>query len=145
MRALEFVKSLPQWNGKELVVEGGSQGGLQTAWAAALDRDVTLAKPNITWCCDFAGDKVGKRLGGWRPQYVPALDYYDAAFHAKRIRCKTDVTRAGVGDYVCPPSGLAVFYNNITAPKRIKWVQGSTHGFVPKRPQVWIIEDGFED
>lgn len=145
MRALEFVKSLPQWNGKELVVEGGSQGGLQTAWAAALDSDVTLAKPNITWCCDFAGDKVGKRLGGWRPQYVPALDYYDAAFHAKRIRCKTDVTRAGVGDYVCPPSGLAVFYNNITAPKRIKWVQGSTHGFVPKKPQVWIIEDGFED
>ena len=46
-----------------------------------------------------------------------------------------NITRAGLGDYTCPPSGLAVYYNAITAPKRILWVQGSEHGLVPERPR----------
>lgn len=144
LRSLEFLKSLPQWNGKDLKVSGGSQGGLQTIWAAGLDPDVTEADSSITWCCDFAGPTIG-RLGGWRPQYVPALGYYDAANHGKRIKCKTVISRAGLGDYTCPPSGLAVLYNNIKAPKKIKWVQGSTHGFVPKNPQQWIIRDKYDN
>ena len=109
-----------------------------------MDPDVTEADSSITWCCDFAGPTIG-RLGGWRPQYVPALGYYDAANHGKRIKCKTVISRAGLGDYTCPPSGLAVLYNNIKAPKKIKWVQGSTHGFVPKNPQQWIIRDKYDN
>jgi cephalosporin-C deacetylase-like acetyl esterase len=139
MRSLQFVKSLPQWNGKDLTVSGGSQGGLQTIWAAALDPDVTSANSSITWCCDFAGTTKG-RLGGWRPSYVPALNYYDSVFHAKRIKCPIMIPRAGLGDYVCPPSGLAVLYNNIKSPKKIVWVQGSTHGFVPPKSQNFVIE-----
>ena len=80
MRSLQFLKSLPQWNGKDLVASGGSQGGLQTIWAAALDPDVSRADSSITWCCDFAGPTQG-RLNGWRPPYVPALNYYDSVFH----------------------------------------------------------------
>ncbi len=139
MRSLQFLKSLPQWNGKDLSVSGGSQGGLQTVWAAALDQDVTHADSIITWCCDFAGPTKG-RLGGWRPEYVPALNYYDCVFHAKRIKCPIVISRAGLGDYVCPPSGLAILYNNITSPKKIVWVQNSTHGFVPENPHRTVIE-----
>jgi cephalosporin-C deacetylase-like acetyl esterase len=29
MRSLQFLKSLGQWNGKDLTVSGGSQGGVQ--------------------------------------------------------------------------------------------------------------------
>ena len=139
MRSLQFLKSLPQWNGKELVVSGGSQGRLQTIWAAGLEPDASAATPSITWCCDFAGPSKG-RLGGWRPSYVRALNYYDSVFHAKRITCPSVISRAGLGDYVCPPSGLAVLYNNITAPKKITWYQGSTHGFVPPNPQTFVQE-----
>ena len=141
MRGLQFLKALPQWNGKDLVSTGGSQGGLQTIWAAALDPDVTLANSGITWCCDFAGPNLKKRLKGWRPEYVPALNYYDCVFHAKRIKCPVKITRAGLGDYTCPPSGLAILYNNLKAPKKIRWVQGSTHGFVPEKPQRFIVEE----
>ncbi|MDD5727774.1 MAG: acetylxylan esterase [Victivallales bacterium] len=137
MRSLQFLKSLPQWNGKELTVSGGSQGGLQTVWAAGLDADVTAAYPSVPWCCDFAGTTIG-RLNGWRPKYVPALNYYDCVFHAKRIKCPVTITRAGLGDYTCPPSGIAVLYNNIKTPKECKWYQGSTHCFVPKNPQIFI-------
>lgn len=139
MRSLQFLKSLPQWNGKDLSVSGGSQGGLQTIWAAGLDPDVSSANSSITWCCDFAGPTKG-RLGGWRPAYVPALNYYDSVFHAKRIKCPITISRAGLGDYTCPPSGLAVLYNNITSPKTIIWYQGSTHGFVPPNPQKFTQE-----
>ena len=139
MRSLQFLKSLPQWNGKDLTVSGGSQGGLQTIWAAALDPDVTGANSGVTWCCDFAGPTKG-RLGGWRPDYVPALNYYDSVFHGKRIKCPVVISRAGLGDYVCPPSGLAILYNNIKSPKNIVWVQGSTHGFVPQNPQKFVVE-----
>ena len=141
MRALEYLKSRPEWNGRDLTAVGGSQGGLQTMWAAALDPDVSVAKPGITWCCDLAGTQKKQRLsGGWRIQYVPALDYYDPVFLAKRIKnAKVEITRAGLGDYTCPPSGLAISYKNIASPnKSIRWVQGSNHGFIPKNSEVIV-------
>ena len=139
MRSLEYIKTLPEWNGKTLTVAGGSQGGLQTMWAAALDKDVTHAMPAVTWCCDLAGHNKAKRLPGWRPSYVPALDYYDSIFHARRIKCRVDITRAGLGDYVCPPSGLAACYNELKCPKSILWVQASNHGYVQKGAQRFKI------
>ena len=141
LRAMEYLKTLPEWNGKTLIAQGGSQGGLQTMWAAALDPDVTVAKPSITWCCDLAGSTKANRIcGRWRIPYVPGLDYYDPVFMAKRIK-KADVTipKAGLGDYVCPPSGLMICYKNLATPnKTIRWVQGSSHGFVPHRSEVIV-------
>ncbi|MFA6817212.1 MAG: acetylxylan esterase [Lentisphaeria bacterium] len=111
MRSLQFVKQLPSWDQKTLIIIGGSQGGLQTIWAAGLDHDVSLCKPYITWCCDLAGSDIGKRLSCFRPKWAKALDYYDAVNHAKRIQCPVIITRAGLGDYTCAPSGLAALYN----------------------------------
>ncbi|MBQ6472459.1 MAG: acetylxylan esterase [Victivallales bacterium] len=141
LRAMEYLKTRPEWNGKDLIASGGSQGGLQTMWAAALDPDVTVALPSITWCCDLAGSTKAKRLDGkWRIQYVPGLDYYDPVFMAKRIKtAKVTIQRAGLGDYTCPPSGLAISYRNLATPKKsIRWVQGSNHGFVPKKSEVIV-------
>lgn len=140
MRALEFVKQRPEWNGRDLVTSGGSQGGLQSVWAAALDHDVSLCENTVTWCCDMAGHAEGGRLAGWCPQWVPALGYYDAVNHARRIRSRFVVTRAGLGDYVCPPSGIAALYNAVTAPKKIVWMQDSDHGYQPRDPATFTQE-----
>ena len=137
MRSLEFVKTLPQWNGKDLIACGGSQGGLQTIWAAALDPDVTRGESEVTWCCNLAGNVLYK---GWYIPWVKELGYYDAVNHVKRIKCPMVITRAGLGDYTCPPTGLAVLYNNMTAPKKIIWVQGSDHGYVPPKPERFVQE-----
>ena len=141
LRAMEYLKTLPEWDGTTLIAQGGSQGGLQTMWAAALDPDVTIAKPTVTWCCDLAGTDKAKRISGrWRIKYLPALDYYDPVFMAKRItKADVTITRAGLGDYVCPPSGLMICYKNLATPnKTIRWVQGSSHGFVPHRSEVIV-------
>lgn len=132
MRSLEFVRTLPEWNGKDLEVFGGSQGGLQTLWAASLDHTVTKASPSVPWCCDLSGRTVGRIPPGWGIPYFPAMDYYDAANHAKRVKCPVVFPRAGLGDYTCPPSGIAVAYNNVKSPKKIFWTQSSTHGYVPE-------------
>ncbi len=138
MRALEFVKSQPEWNGKTLIVAGGSQGGLQAINAAALDPDVTKCFVYKPWCCDLGGLTLG-RLRGWRPEYTEALAYYDPVNQAKRIKCETVIT-AGLGDYTCPPSGVTILYNNIKAPKRIEYTQGATHGGNPPGAQKFTIE-----
>ena len=85
MRALEYLKSLPEWNGKDLIAQGGSQGGMQTIWAAALDPQVTRAEATVPWCCDLGGVTLGRNTGGWRIGWVPALGYYDPINMARRI------------------------------------------------------------
>lgn len=132
MRSVEYVKSLPEWNGRDLRVSGGSQGGLQALWAAALDPSVTVATPSIPWCCDLGGRGKFGRIGGWRPNYTEALAYYDPVNLAKRIpgTCRV-LVRCGLGDYVCPPSGMCVLYNNMRCPKKIVWNQGQKHGGPP--------------
>ena len=130
MRALEFAKTLPEWNGKDLEVAGGSMGGLQSIWAAALDHDVTSCSASIPWNCDIGGTEKGRNRGTWYVKWVPALGYYDTCSMAPRIpkSCRLVVTMAGLGDYICPPTGVMAFYNSVTAPKEMTFVQNAQHG-----------------
>ena len=139
MRGIEYLKSRPEWDGKELVTVGASQGGLQAIWGAALVPGVTGAMVQIPWCCDISATSVGRNHGEWFVKWVPALGYYDPVNMARMIpaSCKVSVTCAGIGDYTCPPTGVAAFYNNLSCPKSIRWYQGATHGFRPPQPQIF--------
>jgi len=136
-RGLQYLKTLDGWNGKDLIASGGSQGGLQTIWAAGCGEGVTRAESGITWCCDMFNNNVRRERkissDGWYIPWTESMGYYDAANFAKRIpkTCRTVITRAGLGDYCCPPMGLAKLWNNIPGNKQINWVQGSEHGYVP--------------
>lgn len=138
IRALEFIKSQPEWDGKTLIVSGGSQGGLQCLAAAGLDSDVTECYANVPWCLDLGGRNLG-RQSGWFPAWTDALGYFDAANHAKRIQGRTVIV-AGLGDYVCPPSGQMVLYNNLKVPVKLTFYQGKTHGYTMPDAQVWVLE-----
>jgi cephalosporin-C deacetylase len=141
MRALDFIKSQPEWDGKTLLVEGGSQGGFQALLAASLDPQVTRCVAVKPWLCDLGGITLG-RMKGWRPDYTPALDYYDPVHHAHRIHCETKLF-AGLGDPVCPPSGISVLYNSLpkAISKRIEYQQGATHGTTPPDVVKFVIEN----
>jgi len=128
MRALEWIKSQPEWNGEVLGVSGGSQGGFQCLSAAGLDPDVTECNASIPWCLDLQSHVAKNRLNGWRPEWAEGLGYFDPTFHAKRIKCNVTIF-AGLGDYVCPPSGQMVLYNNLNCPKKLTFSQGRTHGY----------------
>ena len=137
MRALEYLKSRPEWDGKELLAQGGSMGGLQTIWAAALDPAVTKCRAHIPWCCDIGGETIGRNRGDWYVHWVPALGYYDPVNMAKRIpkTCDFFIPRFGLGDYICPPTGVLAFYNNLKCRKGADAVQNSTHGYIMPPPR----------
>ncbi len=138
MRTLEYIKSRPEWNGKDLQSNGGSQGGLQGLWGAGLDTDVTSASIWSPWSCDFGGITLG-RLRGWRPDYKEALDYYDPVFHARRIKASVSLV-ANYGDYTCAPSGVWVVYNGIPHDnKSMEVKQGCTHGYEMKHCMRYTI------
>ena len=136
-RALQYLKTVEGWNGSDLIASGVSQGGLQTIWAAGCGEGVTRAESGITWCCDMFNNNLRRERkisgDGWYIPWTESMGYYDAANFAKRIpkTCRTIITRAGLGDYCCPPMGLAKLWNNIPGNKTINWVQGSEHGYVP--------------
>ena len=138
MRALQYVKSRPEWNGKDLQSNGGSQGGLQGLWGAGLDSDVTSSNIWSPWSCDFAGITLGRQRG-WRPDYKEPLNYYDPVFHAKRIKASVHLV-ANYGDYTCPPSSVWIVYNNIPLEtKSMEVKQGCTHGYEMKHCMKYVI------
>lgn len=146
IRALEYLKTRPEWDGKNLRVTGGSMGGMQSLWAAGLDSSVTLCEPSIPWNCDIGGRDTLKRIiDPWYIHESNALRYFDPVNLAKRIpaTCTVNITRAGLGDYCCPPSGIFAMWNVLKCPKRICWVQGSTHGYVPsiQREDIIVTEN----
>ena len=135
MRALEFLRSRPEWDGRSLTAIGGSMGGLQAIWAGALDHGVTKVSALVPWCCDVGGRETLHRFFAGSIKETPALRYYDPVNHAKRIPKASwvDIPRAGLGDESSPPNGVAVLWNNLNCRKSIRWVQGSTHGEEPPK------------
>ncbi|MDO5581447.1 MAG: acetylxylan esterase [Planctomycetia bacterium] len=142
MRALDYIKQQPEWNGRDLSVSGGSQGGFQSLSAAGLDSDVSFCSAAVPWMCDISGKEENGRVGSlFRPKWTPALGYFDTANHARRIKCRTNIS-AGLGDYVCPPSGVMVLFNQIGAPKKLTFNQGQTHGYHMPNAQSFVLNKG---
>ena len=140
IRALEYLKSRPEWDGKTIVVSGGSQGGFQALLAAGLDSDVSHVNVYIPWMCDISGNALSNRVGSiFMPTWTDALGYFDAVNHAKRIKANV-VIDSGLGDYVCPPSGQLVLFNNISAPVKMTFHQGRTHLYMMPGGATYTLE-----
>ena len=63
-RAVDFLCSLSEWDGKNVIVSGGSQGGALTIVTAALNEKVTCCAPFYPALCDLTGF-LHQRAGGW--------------------------------------------------------------------------------
>lgn len=123
MRAADYLKTRPEWNGKDFLVGGGSLAGAQTAAVAALDHDVTIAfihtPSNNGYNSDLAGRKRGYpyhwQPDSWiKPEMRKTFPYCDVAHLAKMIRCECYFC-TGFADEVCTPSNVFSAYNNVPA------------------------------
>ncbi|MBR6510182.1 MAG: acetylxylan esterase [Clostridia bacterium] len=119
------------WNNSELIVKGTSMGGFQSIAVAALLKDVTGVNPSLLtvdlpWLCDLNPTAVGRKQSSWRPTYKTALSYYDPVHFATKITCNT-VIGAGLGDAICPVSGIVAFYNTLNTQKQITFIQNTSH------------------
>ena len=142
-RALDYVKTLPEWDGKNLIVYGGSQGGAQALVAGGLDPQVTLIYAGIPALSDHGGILVG-RESGWprlikvkkgkpvNPAIVKTAPYYDVANFAKYIKGEAHLT-VGLVDKVCVPTSVYAAYNNIPGEKTISVVTNLGHAYIVSR------------
>ena len=125
MRALDYVKTLPEWDGKNLISVGGSLGGAQSAAAAALDKDVTLAVIMNPCFCEFDGAASGRTgsiprySGAKSPAALKAQSYYDCVNFAPMIKCPVFISTGGT-DELCPPSNVFSVFNALPAETKAK-------------------------
>ena len=125
VRAIDYLCSLPEWDGKNVFVQGGSQGGALSLITAGLDSRVTACVANHPALADMAG-YLDHRAGGYphfnrlnnmlTPEKVATMAYYDVVNFARRITCPVYLTW-GYNDNVCPPTTSYIVWNLITAPK----------------------------
>ena len=129
VRAIDFLTAQAQWNGREVIVIGHSQGGGQALVAGGLDDRVTLVAAGVPAICDHSGEVVG-RVNGWPklvpndsdgsplPEVLQASRYVDAVNFASR--CQADaILSVGFIDSVCPPSSCYAAYNALLGEKSI--------------------------
>ena len=126
-RALQFLKSRPEWDGRILIATGTSQGGGQALVAAGLDPDVTCCVAHVPALCDHGGITIGRESGWprfhWRkegrtPEAIAASDYVDAVNFAKRIKNAECFLSTGFVDLSCTPSSVYAAFNSIPSPRK---------------------------
>lgn len=126
VRCLDLLTSLPQWDGKNLAVQGGSQGGALSIVAAGLDPRVTQCIVNHPALSDMAAYVEPGRTGGYphfnkmrgllTPGNIKTLAYYDVVNFARHITCPVYMTW-GYNDDTCPPTTSYAVWNTLKCPK----------------------------
>jgi cephalosporin-C deacetylase-like acetyl esterase len=154
VRAGDFIFSLPQFDGSNLAVTGGSQGGALSIVAAALDPRIKYLAAYYPALCDVTGYLKG-RAGGW-PHYfdknnidfnnkkdkIETCGYYDVVNFARQIKVPGMYTW-GFNDDVCPPTSMYAAYNVISAPKSLYLSLETGHWTFPEQEENldnWLLE-----
>lgn len=149
VRAGDFLFQLPQFDGANYAVEGGSQGGGLAIIAGALDprvKGIVVSHPAMI-------DQLGyqrHRAGGWphvfsdttperaKPEKLETIRYYDVVNFARLLRVP-GIYSWGFNDTVVPPTSVYAAYNLITAPKEAVIAPEAGHGRV--KSQIDRMDD----
>jgi cephalosporin-C deacetylase-like acetyl esterase len=120
-RAIDYLASRPDWDGKTLVVIGTSMGGQQSLCVAGLHPKITHVIVNEPSGCDTNSALHGRQSGypnfpANNPKVMETALYFDAVNFTPRIHAKSLVAM-GFVDTVAPPVGIWTAFNEIPAPK----------------------------
>ena len=152
VRAIDFIYSLPEFDGETLAVTGGSQGGALSIITAGLDQRIDYLAAYYPALSDVTGYLQG-RAGGWphmfmeydkdkHPDWVETIGYYDVVNFAKKLTMPGWYSW-GFNDHVCPPTSMYAAYNSITAPKELHIFQETEHWTFPEQREQgdqWLFD-----
>jgi cephalosporin-C deacetylase-like acetyl esterase len=154
VRANDFIFSLSQFDGNNLAVTGGSQGGALSIITAGLDPRVKYLAAYYPALSDVTGYLKG-RAGGW-PHYfdknnlafnnkkdkIETVGYYDVVNFARLLKVP-GMYSWGFNDDVCPPTSMYAAYNVITAPKSLYLALETGHWTFPEQIEKlnnWLLQ-----
>lgn len=126
VRCIDLLTSLPEWDGRNVAVQGGSQGGALALVAAGLDKRVNLCVVNHPALSDMAGYTEKGRTGGYphfnrmtglyTPSNISTMAYYDVVNFARKVKASTYMTW-GYNDNTCPPTTSYAVWNTLNCEK----------------------------
>lgn len=154
VRANDFLVSLPQFDGVNLAVTGGSQGGALSIVTAALDPRVKYLAAFYPALSDVTGYLHG-RAGGWphlfsknnlafhnTKEKLATVPYYDVVNFARVVKVP-GLYSWGFNDETCPPTSMYAAYNVISAPKELSLALETGHWTYPEQREMfnkWLEE-----
>ncbi|RPJ58738.1 MAG: acetylxylan esterase [Acidobacteria bacterium] len=154
LRGNDFLVRHPKFDGKNLGVTGGSQGGALSIVVAGLDSRVTGLAAYYPALCDLTG-YLKNRAGGWphmfrrqgegshrSPDKIQTSYYYDVVNFARRVKAP-GLYIWGFNDETCPPTSMYSAYNFITAQKSLLLAFETGHNTLPEETDIsdqWLIK-----
>jgi cephalosporin-C deacetylase len=154
VRAIDFLYSLPEFDGSTLAVTGGSQGGALSIVTAGLDSRVKFLAAFYPALCDMTGYLNG-RAGGWPHMFneankafnvkkdkIETSKYYDVVNFARMVKAPGFYSW-GYNDVTCPPTSMFSAYNLIQAPKSLNIFEETGHWNYPEQIELskkWLLE-----
>ena len=143
IRAVDFIYSLPEFDGKTVGVTGGSQGGALSIVTAGLDPRIKFLAAFYPALCDFTG-YLNNRAGGWphyfrndkpQPGEVETLAYFDVVNFARRVKVPGWYS-CGFNDVTCPPTSMYAAFNVIPGAKEIDLYLITGHWTFPEQTSI---------
>lgn len=123
VRCIDLLCSLPEWDGRNVITLGGSQGGALALVAAALDHRVNLCVANHPALSDMGAGSAGLTSGyphfrfeEYNTATLRTMSYYDVVNFARHIRCETYMTW-GYNDNTCSPTTSYAVWNTLRCRK----------------------------
>ncbi|MGQ8337819.1 acetylxylan esterase [Sunxiuqinia sp. A32] len=151
VRSVDFIFGLDEFDGENIAVTGGSQGGALSIVTAGLDHRIKYLAADYPALCDLTGYLHG-RTGGWphlfkdgftnKPEKVETSKYFDVVNFARFVEA-TGHYSWGFDDNVCPPTSMYAAYNLIKAPKELFIYQDTQHWTYPEQRNQkndWLLE-----
>jgi cephalosporin-C deacetylase len=144
-RAMDFVRSMPEWDNEHLIAAGHSQGGGQALAAAALNSGVSGLVLSCPTHCDHTA-----KPAGWPqiltersdPELTARVRYIDGVNFASRITCPA-LFGVCLLDSTCPPTGVFATANAVSGPKSFHYEPYTAHIYTDAFDEVsdrWVAE-----
>jgi cephalosporin-C deacetylase len=141
-RAVDYIASRPDWDGKTIVLLGTSMGGQQSLATAGLNPKVTAVLVNEPSGADTNGNLHGRQAGYpfWpsdNPAAMKTALYFDTVNFAPRIKAPV-LAAIGFIDTTCPPAGIWTAINQIPGAKEvIPMIESDHNNRTPDKQGAW--------
>lgn len=139
-RAIDYIATRPDWDGKTIVIMGTSMGGQQSLVTAALrPKQVTAVIVNEPSGADSNGSPHGRKTGypNWpsdNPKVMQTALYFDTVNFALRIQAPV-LAAIGFIDTTAPPVGIYTAIDQIPGPAEVVPMIESAHNNVTPEKQ----------
>ena len=144
VRAVDFIYGLPEFDGQNIAVTGGSQGGALSIITAGLDTRVKWLAAFYPALSDLTG-YIDGRAGGWPHMFIggegkltnriETSKYYDVVNFARFVKVEGWYSW-GYNDNVCPPTSIFAAYNVIPGIKESHLFLDTQHWTYPEQQEL---------